>query len=88
MKKYIFILFIALLVSSDSLWACVEILMPHQKVIKVNLSESEVSKLGNTLLISVEEGNYPLAKLLLAAGVNPNIQIPITDHCKSSPLFK
>ena len=36
MKKYIFILFIALLVPSDSLWACAESLMPNQLDIKIN----------------------------------------------------
>ena len=76
MKKYIFILFIALLVSSDSLWACAESLMSHQhqRVIKVDLSESELLELDKALLTFVKDGNYPLVKLVLAAGANVNHQ--------------
>ncbi len=66
MKTTYFILFIALLVSSDSLWACAESLMTKQIVIKVDLSEKELLGFNNALLNSAEEGNYPLVKLLLA----------------------
>ncbi len=64
MKKYIFILFIALLVSSDSYGACPESLMQKQidldqKVIKKALkalSESEFLRLKNALLNVVHSG--------------------------------
>ena len=84
MKKYIFILFIALLVSSDSLSmgllkTCAEFLMPNlkQKVIKESLSESEL-ELNDALLISAEDGKYLLVKFLLEAGVNVNYKIENT----------
>ena len=74
MKKYIFILFITLFVFSDSLWACVESLMPKQKVIKVDFSESELLEFDKALLTFAKDGNYPLVKLVLAAGANVNHQ--------------
>ncbi len=82
MKKYIFILFIALLVSSDSLWACAESLTPNsrempnskQKVIKKSLSESALFELDNYLDLALDGGPTRLIKKLLEAGANVNHQ--------------
>ena len=82
MKKYFFILFIALLVSSDSLsmglWKnCAKFLMPNskQKVIKESLSESELLKQSKALLNLVRAGGRTrLIKKLLVAGANVNYQ--------------
>ncbi len=78
MKKYIFILFIALLVSSDSLSkdllrTCSELLMPNSK--QKGLSESELLKLNNRLFNLVRDGGRTrLIKKLLKAGANVNHQ--------------
>ncbi len=84
MKKYIFVLFIILLVSSDSLSmgllrTCTEVLMPNskQKVI-----ERELLKLNNRLLNIVYTGEslvhaggrIRLIKKVLEAGANVNYQ--------------
>ena len=77
MKKYIFILFIVLFVASDSLWACAKSLMPtKQKVIKVDLSESELLDLNSALIDVAKDGRLTLVKLLLAAGADVNHQNP------------
>ncbi len=65
MKKYIFILFIALLVSSDSLWAYSESLMPNQ---------SERELLNNDLLNRVVFGSHRSVRELLEKGVDVNYQ--------------
>ena len=66
MKKYIFILFIALLVSSDSLWAYSESLM-HAK-------QSERELLNNDLLNRVVFGSHRSVRELLEKGVDVNYQ--------------
>ena len=65
MKKYIFILFIALLVPSDSLWAYSEGLM-------LNQSERELFK--NDLLYQVLFGSRRSVRELLKKGMDVNIQ--------------
>ena len=61
MKKYIFFLFIALLVSSDSLWACAESLMPYQEYDKALISASK-------------NGHIEVVRALLEAGANVDHQ--------------
>ena len=71
MKKYIFILFIALLVSSDSLWAYSESLMPNQ---------SERELLNNDLLNRVVFGSHRSVRELLENGANVNYQSENDDR--------
>ena len=65
MKKYIFILFITLLVSSDSLWAYSESFMPNQ---------SERELLNNDFLNSVLYGSRRSVRKWLKKGVDVNRQ--------------
>ncbi len=83
MKKYIFILFIALLVSSDSLWACAKSLMPLPPLIHIN-SEGhiEVARVlleNGALNVNLQDTDDPrvhieVVRVLLENGANVNHQ--------------